>query len=172
MIDESRAYVPEEGAIECCDAFRTFYDYLIANAGVGRFPGRQHFDPIDLAFILPAINLVDLVGDENSYRLRYRLVGTLQAHYFASGRNVVGQYLEAFWQSNPDLKPLILNDYQRAIDRRGPTVGQYEHPNSDFPFLNYARMVFPLAADGNRIDMFFVLHAYRDPVSKALVCRL
>ena len=172
MIDEFRTYPPEDGALECCEAFRKFYDYLLANAGAGRFPGRQHFDPIDLSQILPAINLVDLVGNDQDYRLRYRLVGSLQAHYFAGDRNVVGHYLDTFWQSNPELKPHILGDYQRAVERRGPTIGQYERPNADFPFLNYARMVFPLATDGSRIDMFFVLHAYRDPMTNELVCHL
>ncbi|MED6311651.1 MAG: hypothetical protein VX624_17370, partial [Pseudomonadota bacterium] len=63
-------------------------------------------------------------------------------------------HLGEFWELNPHLKPIILDDYLRAICRRGPSIGIYERPNDDFPFIGYARMVFPLAGDGREIDMF------------------
>ena len=49
---------------------------------------------------------------------------------------------------------MILDDYFRAICQRGTSIGIYERPNDDFPFLGCARMVFPLVGDGREIDMF------------------
>ena len=57
------------------------------------------------------------------------------------------QHLGEFWELNPHLKPIILDDYltlpARAVDR----------PKRRF-FPSIARMVFPLAGDGREIDMF------------------
>jgi len=165
-------YVPEAGALERSTDFRFLHDYLVAQIPPGSLPGRQHIDPADLAQILTAINLVDYCHEEDGFRLRYRLIGSLQSHYFAGGKNVAGQYLDEFWELNPSLKPQILDDYLRAINRRGPSIGIYERPNEDFPFLGYARMVFPLARDGREIDMFIVLHAYRDPRTQEFSSRI
>ena len=138
----------------------------------GCLPGRQHIEPADLTKVLTAINLVDYSPEEDGFRLRYRLVGSLQTHFFSNDKNVTGQYLDEFWELNPHLKPMILDDYLRAIRRRGPSIGIYERPNEDFPFLGYARMVFPLAGDGREIDMFIVLHAYRDPRTNEFSSRI
>ena len=43
------------------------------------------------------------------------------------------QHFGEFWELNPHLKPMILDDYLRAICRRGPSIGIYERPNDDFP---------------------------------------
>lgn len=166
-----RNYEPEDGAFAHCEDFKWLYDYLVTRAGPDRMPGRQHIDPADLAPILTGINLVDYLPETDGFRLRYRLVGSLQSRYFAGSKNVVGRYLDEFWEQNPSLKPRILDDYQRAIARRGPSTGQYERPNEEFPFLGYARILFPLAQNGEDIDMFIVLHAYRDPVTNAYSCR-
>lgn len=165
-------YKPEDGALNQSTDFQWLYDYLITKAGAGRIPGRQHLDPVEMVPILRAVNLVDRVLSVDGMRLRYRLVGSLQAHYFAGGKNVVGHYLDEFWKANPVLKPMILEDYDRAVDRRGPTLGIYERPNEDFPFLGYARMLFPLAGDGSEIDMFIVLHAYRHPSTGEYTSRI
>ena len=40
----------------------------------GAFPGRQHFDPLDVPKLLPNLWLVDVARDP--WRFRYRVVGT------------------------------------------------------------------------------------------------
>ena len=165
-------YLPEADALEQSIDSRLFYDYLVDQVTTECLPERQHIKPADLTKALTATNLVDYCPEEDGFRLRYRLVGSLQTHFFSNDKNVTGQYLDEFWELNPHLKPMILDDYLRAICRRGPSIGIYERPNDDFSFIGYARMVFPPAGDGREIDMFIVLHAYRDPRTNEFSSRI
>src|SRR5258708_26651378 len=79
-------------------------------------PGRQHFDPADVAELLPNIRLVEVHRDP--LRFRYRLVGSRVD--IVHGRNMTNQWLDEAHGDDRKGQALI-NDYRRVVETGQPT---------------------------------------------------
>lgn len=56
------------------------------------WPGRQHFDPVDIPHLLRMLALVDVVRDNGTVRYRFRLLGTDLTT--RAGRDMTGRWME------------------------------------------------------------------------------
>jgi hypothetical protein len=130
--------------------FRRLADYLASKAQPGKLPGRQHIEPLDIPDLLPHLMLIDVVpqpGGRNRYRVR--LVGT--AAVAIQGSDATGKFADEILTA-PQGGELV-EGYDEIVRTRQP---QYRHgvvatPGRDH--VEYERIAFPLAADGEHVDM-------------------
>jgi hypothetical protein len=156
-----QAYAPAAGVLEVSSGFKTLFEQLTESAGPGRIPGRKDVDPTAITRYLPMINLVDVVPGMSGFRLRYRLVGSMQQHYFAEDKNVTGKFLDEYWSDDVVARVRILGDYVRALKQRGPVCSEFAEMEGRFSYLSFSRAIFPLATDGQSIDSFVCMHHYQ-----------
>ena len=134
---------------------RQFHDYWQSiHPSPGVIPGRQHFDPLAIAPLLPSIWLVDVVRPP--IRFRYRLVGTRIVE--ALGQEVTGQWLD---EAHPDFGPNLRSyqDYVSVAEEKRPSWRRGKPI-----FMAYAeacvaleRLLLPLARDGSTVDLIAAL---------------
>jgi hypothetical protein len=114
-------------------------------------PGRQHFDPIDLAAVMARVWLLDVVRDGGQVRFRYRLVGTKEVETLQ--REVTGQWFD---DVHPRLKenPAHLERYRYMVESGQPTyrkgVVNFAHKREHEQVEN---CIVPLARDGRTVDI-------------------
>ncbi|MGF1591729.1 MAG: PAS domain-containing protein [Kiloniellaceae bacterium] len=136
---------PEPQSIEH-PGLRALHDYWVSRRDGGLLPGRQHLDPLDIPGLLPNLTLIDVVA---AAALRYRLVGT--ALVGRIGRDITGRLVKEAslgpgWEENhPDFRYVI--GERRPCLRRIWTGGARRNP------LESLRLLLPLAADGEAVDM-------------------
>jgi len=130
--------------------FRRLSDYLASKAPFGKLPGRQHIEPTEIADLIPWIMLVDIITQaDGEPRYRIRLVGTEVVNIQGSDRT--GQYVQQVLDSAE--ATAIMQGYGEIIRSHVPgyragvvaTVGR-DH-------VHYRRIAFPLARDGEHVDM-------------------
>jgi hypothetical protein len=113
-------------------------------------PGRQHFDPLAVAPLLPNLRLIDV--QRRPLRFRYRLVGTriVDAH----ARDLTGLWLD---EVHPEFTPGsdLYREYIGVIESGRPSHRRGEPifiVNAD-KFAELERILLPLAQDGRTVDM-------------------
>jgi len=132
---------------------RRVHDYWRKIHPEKNLPGRQHFDPLDIADLMPQIWLVDV--HHAPMRLRYRLVGTKATAIFRE--ELTGCW---FHEAHPEFVPGAAHyaDYAfvaesgQPICSRGKPILNYE-PN----FTKRERLILPLARDGRHVDMMLCM---------------
>jgi hypothetical protein len=139
--------------------FQELATYLAAKAPNGKLPGRQHVDPIEIPQLLPYLSLVDVVRDAGALRYRFRLVGTDVVAKTA--KDVTGKWVEDAFPA--EAAAAIIKAYDGVVATRMPhhwanvmAVPGREH-------IRFERIVFPLASDGETIDMLIGVHAFAEP---------
>lgn len=122
-------------------------------------PGRQHFDPANLAHhhpqLLPNLWLVDV--EREPLRFRYRLVGGALVDAGAIAR--VGRYVD---QTADPKRPGNLNDaLARVVRDRQPSHRKGE-PNMphDRHIESLERLSLPMASDGRTVDLVLSITVY------------
>lgn len=118
-------------------------------------PGRQHIDPIDFPDLLPNIRLIEVIGDPP--RFKVRLTGERISDHF--GESYTGQFLdEAFdkFEARASFRALTA-----TVESRKPfwNLGVCDlNPEKDF--VPFERLVLPLAANGETVDMLLILSLF------------
>jgi hypothetical protein len=138
--------------------FRRMRDYLAGVAPPGKLPGRQHIDPLAIRALLSFTNLVDVERTDGNIRFRFRLIGTLQST--AAGREVSGQYLEN--AVLPEYFERIRGNMIAVLETREAVYDRFGMPHPGRDFIDTERVYFPLARDGENVDMLLILNAYPD----------
>lgn len=149
-MDEFRSTLTDQRLIE-------FYDYWRSLRGGRRMPARRDLDPLQMPRgYLPDLMLIEVAGAPRRYR--YRLVGTHVVE--ASGEDRTGRYFDdvAFFTINP----AVVRQYDAVADS-GQPLHSFE------PFTNLQtgdtyevdRLLLPLAADGEHVDMILVLFQFK-----------
>lgn len=137
--------------------FSLLNDYLAQAAPPGRLPGRQDIDPTKLKALLPFINLVDVERNpDGGLRFRFRLTGTLQTE--VAGREISGRYLED--AVLPQYVERIRNNMRKCVNTGKPVYDRFPMPHPDRDFIDTERVYFPLARDGETVDMLLILNDY------------
>jgi hypothetical protein len=142
------------GSIE--PKYKVLYDVLVAKAPLGRLPGRRNFDPVDVPQLLACINLVDVVAEGGRRRFRYRLHGTRQTEL--AGRDVTGLFVE-----DAVTAPFVgrINRNMRLVcTTRRPVYDRFPMPHPERESIDSERVYYPLAADGETVDMLLILNGY------------
>lgn len=149
------------GVVEPDPILRFVFDYWLRKCMMlGRLPGRQHFDPVDVARknpkAIPHIWLLDV--ERNPYRFRYRLIGHWLKEAGALCR--VGDYVDEFVdKADPDNLQIRL---VRVVEERVPDFrsGSPQLPHSEL-VAGISRLSLPLSLDGNAINMILCASNYR-----------
>lgn len=119
-------------------------------------PARDDMDPVDIYRILPWINLVDVVRENDTIRFRQRLVGTGLVQRF--GRDATGAWFEDIY--HPD----FLEDHCRLIrevaETARPSLTRIRYPDRDKRHVIYTRLMLPLASDHQTVDMIMQVMAF------------
>jgi hypothetical protein len=114
----------------------------------GILPGRQHFDPVSVADVLPFVFMIELV--DNPGRLRYRLLGTRMVD--AIGRDLTGQWLDEAHPhaaAHPIYRTLLQRSLQRQFTwRRGQP---FVHVDPDI--YEVEQVMLPMAKNGYDVDL-------------------
>jgi len=136
--------------------FRRLADYLAGKAPPGKLPGRQHIEPLDIPDLLPHLMLIDVVpqpGGGNRYRIR--LVGT--AAVAIQGSDATGKFADQILTAPEGAE--VIERYDEIVRTRQPQYrrGVVATPGRDH--VDYARIAFPLAADGEHVDMLIFVFA-------------
>ena len=134
--------------------------YLASVAPAGKLPGRQHIDPLDFRGVISLVNLVNVERVGGEVRFRYRLVGETQTR--CAGRETTGLVLEDALL--PELLPRVRSNMSKAVATRRPVFDSFPMPHPDRHFIIAQRMYYPLASDGETVNMLLTLHGYEpDP---------
>ncbi len=119
-------------------------------------PGRQHFDPLEVASLLPWLILIDVT--RAPLRLRYRLLGT--AHVDSLGFDPTGRWLD---EAHANFADTTAGREFTAVAERGIRT-YYRGPLtfvSTREFLEIERLTLPLARDGSTIDMLLCIAVHK-----------
>lgn len=157
----SEHYLEDLGGREPLPLHQRFYDmmrYLEDVAPDGRLAGRQHIDPLDFSQVIALVNLMDVERADGTLRFRFRLVGTEQTR--RAGREHTGLLIEEVLA--PELVARVNSNMRRVLQVRVPVFDTFPMSHPQREFILAQRMYFPLASDGETIDMLLTLHGY-DP---------
>lgn len=135
------------------ERFRWLFDYWLGRHRNGLLPGRGHIDPLDFPQLLGRIYLVEVIREDGALRFRFRLWGSKIRGIF--GHDHTGHWLEDI------AAPGTLADIRAALAactmearpffwRRPMMVDSAEYAAT-------RRLVLPLAADGETVDMLLGL---------------
>ena len=111
-------------------------------------PGRQHFDPVDIPHLLPAIRMLDVVG--NPPRFRTRLMGT---RIVASvGEDHTGKWMDEVFPGFENSSACL---GMNAVVRTGKLNWRRGNPKliEGKEFMVIERIYLPFARDGRTVDM-------------------
>jgi len=138
--------------------FRRVHDYLARKAPPGKLPGRQHIDPLDFPDLLPRIMLIDVVGNERGKpQFRIRLMGSDVV--VLQGQDGTGKYVEQILTGGRD----IIAGYRDILVTRRPQYRQGTVAAVGREFIPYERIAFPLAGDGENVDMLLLIFVPKLP---------
>lgn len=138
-------------------ALRRIYVYWRDRVPEGaQMPGRQHIDPIDFPDTLPRVALIEVLSDDGDPHFRYRLTGTEIVQ--RAGRDPTGKRFDELYKG--DYLDQALATYRALLADPRPFYSRRVYPLLDGrEHLEYARLILPLARDGEAVDMFWLITA-------------
>ena len=138
--------------------FRRLADYLAAKAPPGKLPGRKHIDPLELADLLPWVMLIDVIPQASGEpRYRIRLVGTEVVAI--QGTDGTGKFVEEVLNANEGAEVIRL--YGEILRTRQPQYRCGTVAATGREHVPYERVAFPLASDGEHVDMLIFAFDHR-----------
>jgi hypothetical protein len=129
--------------------------YWRAKRGTRLLPSRADIDPLDLSVDLPRVMMAEVTHDPLEFRYRVAGTSTFRVH----GEELTGKHPR-------DLQPrefgtLIHNHYCEAVTRRAPVLHLIQLNVGDVS-TSYARIILPLASDGETVDRLLTVECYED----------
>ena len=147
---------------DCDPRVRQLFDYWLSiHPAGGGLPGRQHFDPLAVAKLLPWLWMADV--QRSPLRFRYRLLGTENVREME--RDYTGRWID---EANPGfLASPIYPQFVAAVERgqvayrNGPP---HHHVRSDYvamkDYITIERVLLPMARDGRVVDLLLAISIY------------
>ena len=126
-------------------AVQALYAYWRSKQRGRPMPAPADVDPAEIRPLLPSIIVAEYVGAPA--RVRYRLVGTLQAYY--NGLDYTGRYLDEIdWGIENEFVRLVHDTLRRTA---APVIGHYQWGFRD-NVRGFAEFgAFPLSEDGTTV---------------------
>jgi len=140
--------------------------YLAERAHGKKLAGRRDIDPCDFVPNLQLINLVDVVREPDRLRFRFRLVGSAQSDM--AGREITGLFVDD--AVLPQFVDRIVANMRTVVETGRPVRDRFPMPHPNRDFIDSERVYFPLAADGETVDMILIACIY--PGAERLTPRL
>lgn len=139
---------------DCDTRIRRFAEYLASKAPPGRLPGRQHIIPSEITDLLPFLAMYDVIREANgNLRFRARLVGTHAVELF--GEDPTGKFLDEFVV--PERVEQVVKRYGQVVLTKEPAYHAGKLVRGGRDHVRYHRAAFPLARDGEVVDMLVVV---------------
>lgn len=138
-------------------ALRRLYDYWDSRRAGRRYPARADIDPVEFAFALGNVTLVEVLYDP--LRFRFRLMGTLMAQRV--GEDLTGRMVDEL--PNGAYRDQLLTAYHRTIETGEPNTTTYEQIIESKP-RQFEVLRLPLAEDGTTINMFLLCPMFFEPL--------
>ncbi len=123
-------------------------DYWSANCAGNRLPSRQDIDPVDIPNLLPTLYLIDVACETIPPRFRFRLLGNVITDKFQ--RNSTGKWFDEIYDA--EVYHRISTDYLDIIRTKQPSYAVLNMPVEGREYIQYERLVCPLASDGQTVD--------------------
>ncbi len=131
------------------ERLRRLFDYWESKRAGRTLPARAALDPVDFAYALASVALVEVLRDP--LRFRFRLVGTEIAR--RDGTDLTGKYVDD--HPLPEYRALLRQVYGEIVATGLPAVFHRERLMDD-KLRQYEVLYLPLAADGATVDMLLV----------------
>jgi hypothetical protein len=107
--------MPETPVLELDDnRLRRLFEYWLERRGERLFPARAEIDPVEFAFVLGYVTLVEVEPEPRRYR--FRLDGSILVEL--SGTNYTGRYLDEL--PGEEYVAFITETYDRVVDGGAP----------------------------------------------------
>jgi len=136
--------------------FRRLADYLAAKAPPGKLPGRQHIDPLEFTELLPWIMLIDVLPQTpGEPRYRIRLMGTEVVAI--QGADETGRFVEDVLTGPEGAE--VVRQCDEILRTRQPHHRRGMVATTGREHVFYERIAFPLAGDGEHVDMLILIFA-------------
>lgn len=144
-IDSVEALEPETG-----DALlKRLYRYWTERRGAKRYPSRADIDPLDFAFALGRVSLIEVL--DHPRRFRYRLVST--SHTARLGYEMTGKFLDEIPET--EMRDYTERHYLMAVAKAVPLHVRDERV-IDGRRWKHEALVLPLSSDGSAVDMLMI----------------
>jgi hypothetical protein len=124
--------------------------WLALPAAAAGLPSPRALDPVDIAWALGAISLVDVTGDPPACRFHYTLDGSWQVERY--GHDMTGKTLEDF--PEPETRELIRGSYLEVVAARTPFARKRDLM-LDGRHRRYEALLLPFG-DGGRVTRIAV----------------
>lgn len=150
-----------------CDArMQRFAEYLAAKAPPGRLPGRQHIEPTEIPGLLPYLTLLDVVPQPNGdLRYRIRLAGTHIVDLL--GIDGTGKFVDEILTT--DCGSDVIRGYRDMVSTRQPQYLDGSLRGKGREHITFQRIGFPLARNGEDVDMLVLMMVGFDPRKQKFV---
>ena len=143
--------------------FRRLADYLAAKAPPGKLPGRQHIDPTEIADILPFVMLMDVIREGSGEpRYRVRLMGTEVVA--VQGSDGTGKFVDEILTDPEGAE--VIRRYAEVLRTHEPQYRRGVVATPGRKHMHYERLAFPLARDGETVDMLMFVFGNTGPAAK------
>lgn len=129
---------------------RSLYCYWHSKMHGDALPSRTDIDPLEMKQWLGNLMLIEFHGDVSSYQIR--LDGTNLEHYYGTRRTGFG--VEKL--TSEDERELLIAQYSTVLDQKRPAYFEADFTNSDGVYSRQAKLILPLSADKERVDMVLV----------------
>jgi hypothetical protein len=135
---------------------RRLYQYWCDRRGDRRFPARSDIDPLDLAFLLGNLILIDVIdGDPPGFFIR--LHGTNLAQ--RAGYELTGKMLNELPIN--EFRQLAMQTFTWVAKTGEPFRGRRDRVLDERP-RHYETLILPLSRNGERVDMLLAGLIYAD----------
>lgn len=128
------------------------YRHWDAKRGDRAFPTWSDFDPLELRTWLGSINVVEIEPDTQRYR--FRIFG--QSYVSLLGVELTGRHADELPEF---IVEAVLSDYRTLIETGAPICKARDVAQSGGTALRVSRLLLPLSARGDALDM--ILSAMR-----------
>jgi hypothetical protein len=132
------------------ERLRRLFQYWADKRGARRFPARRDIDPLDFAYVLGYVMLIDVTHDP--LRFRFRLYGTALLDR-NSAVDMTGKYLDE--HARPEFRAYLRDEWAETVERGAPTHGFFDRMIDD-ELRKFEVLRLPLSADGASVDMLLV----------------
>jgi hypothetical protein len=127
---------------------RALYLYWMRTAGERPMPARADLDPLDMPkAALKDVGLITVLDDAQDFR--YRLVGTNNVSRM--GVDITGRLASEVYQG--EYREFLLAIYRQVVRRRSCILSIGEFSITGVSSLSTTRLLMPLSADGQSVDM-------------------
>lgn len=141
---------------QLCSQHQRFYRYWEQSAPPGILPGRQHFDPLDIPDLMPWVIMFNVNRKQAAIRFQFRLVGTGVVERY--GRDMTGKFFEEAYRD--ETLERQIKTYTEVAVTANPSSTRQKVPVADKEFVDYERLILPMASDGQTVDLLIALMAF------------